>query len=474
MGRKYKSFARMQLANVTYGDVKTYMWHQGDLSYKLWDQQKPIHETVKNLPLNSNTIVMLCARQFGKSVLGCLLAIEDCLNNDNVSVMIVAPEIKHCRSIVNPRMKMLTADAPLTMVSFTKSEDRWAIGTSEIILGGFDVQNAGRIRGKTLHKIYIEELVDSDPDSYMDSLRSDLAPALTHSKNPQMIYLTTLPKIPDHPFITQTIPDSQLDGAFFKFTIKDNKKLSEAQYRTCVRLCGGEDSVEFLREYMCEFVRDQSITVIPYFSEHHVKNFVLPLETRYFIAIDFGGVRDKTVALLLTYDFFNNKHLIVDERVFKANTPTDEIVDELWRLESGFTIEQRVSDSSGQHLIDLNETHEYQVIMPNKTDWKASVNQMSVLFSLNQILIHPRCQFLIQSCRSGTFNKQRTDFERTAALGHCDALAALMYGIRAVNLESPYTTNNNYSENFWTPPQPEEPSLALKSFGVRKKFGAFR
>ena len=466
----------MQLDNVTYTDVKYYMWLNGDLTYKLWDQQKPIYNTIKALPNNSNTIVMLCSRQFGKSVHGCLLAIEDCMRNDNIAVMIVAPEIKHCRSIVNPRMKMLTADAPIGMVDFIKSEDTWIIGKSEITLGGFDVQNAGRIRGKTLHKIYIEELVDSNPDSYKDSLRSDLAPALTHSTCPQMIYLTTLPKIPDHPFIIDTIPESQANGAFFKYTIKDNKKLSRSQYETCVRLCGGEDSVEFLREYMCEFVRDQSTTVIPSFNEsRHVGIFELPLETRYQITLDFGGVRDKTVGLLHTYDFFNNKHLIIDEREFPANTPTDDIVTEMWRVESGYDIEQRVSDAPGQLLIDLNETHNYQVVMPQKNDWRAAVNQMSVIFSTDTILIHPRCKFLIQSCRSGTFNRNKTDFERTVALGHCDALAALMYALRSINRESPYTNLGNYSSNVWMPPVAQVPTLDVREFGaLRKKFGSFQ
>lgn len=461
--------------NLKYSDIRKYFWKKGDLEYKLWDQQKPIHETIKSLPLTANTIVLLCARQFGKSTTGCILALEDCLQHDNISVMIVAPEIKHARSIVNPRLRMLTADAPEGYVNFIKSEDRWMIGNSEIILGGFDVKNAGRIRGKTLHKIYIEEIVDSDPDSYRDSLKSDLAPALTHSKTPQMIYLTTLPKIPDHPFITDTIPEATLNGAFFKYTIHDNRKLTQQQYDTCVRMSGGEDSVEFRREYLCEMVRDQSITVIPHFTKEHVATFELPLQARYFVTIDFGGVRDKTVALLHTYDFFNNRHMVIDERKWDANTSTDEIVDELWRMESGYQIEQRVSDCPGQLLIDLNETHNYQVIMPTKTDWLASVNQMSVLFSLNQIIIHPRCEFLIQSCRSGTFNKHKTDFERTHALGHCDALAALMYAVRSQNKLTPYHDINHGSiDGFWEPQKKENYGIPVKTFTSKKSFGVFK
>ena len=460
--------------NLRYSDIKKYFWEKGDLEYKLWDQQKPIHETIKKLPKTATTIVLLCARQFGKSTTGCILALEDCLQHPNISVMIVAPEIKHARAIVNPRLRMLTADAPESMVSFIKSEDRWIIGRSEIIIGGFDVKNAGRVRGRTLHKIYIEELVDSDSDSFIESLRSDLSPALTHSKTPQIIYMTTLPKLPDHKFITHIIPEAEAHGSFFKYTINDNTKLSQEQYDSCVRLSGGVDSVEFRREYLCEMVRDQAITVIPHFDKKHVGVFDIPVSTKMFVSIDFGGVRDKTVALLHTYDFYNAKHLIIDERVFEPNTSTDDIVGELWKLEAGYSIDQRISDCPGQLLIDLNETHAYQVIMPNKTDWQAGVNQMAVLFSLDQILIHPRCKFLIQSCRSGTFNKNKTDFDRTSTLGHCDALAALMYAVRSQDKSNPYQFTNRTSENFWIPQEQGEPSLALKSFGQRKQFGAFR
>jgi hypothetical protein len=32
----------------------------------------------------------------------------------------------------------------------------------------------------------------------------------------------------------------------------------------------------------------------------------------------------------------------------------------------------------------------------------------------------------------------RTDFERTSALGHCDAIAAIMYGLRTQDKSNPY------------------------------------
>lgn len=471
------------MEDLTYREVLDFLWKEGDLSYKLWKQQEPIYETVRNLPQTSQTIVLLCARQFGKSVLGSLFAIEDCLRNPGVVVMIVGPELKQTRAIVNPRIRLLSADAPEGLVRFVKSEDTWYIGDSELILGGFDVKNATRQRGKTLHKVYIEEIVDSNPDEYNDALRSDIGPALTHSKNAQMVFLTTPPKIPDHPFLLDTVPQAELDGAFFKYTIDDNKALTKEQYDKCVKLCGGKHTVDFLREYMCEIVRDPDKVVIPHFSEQdHIGKFELPVKSFYTVSVDFGGVRDKTCAILHTYDFYNDKDLIIAERYWEPNTPTDVIVKGLRELEAGYEIEARITDVPGQTKIDLQTTFNYEVQTPVKTDWQAGVNQMQVKFSLPQrILIDPRCKFLIQSCKSGTLNKQKTDFERTDALGHCDALASLMYGIRSQNRDNPYPNyNKQYHDNYYTPPahlsdgEKVAEALAPKTFTTHKKFGSFK
>ncbi len=79
------------------------------------------------------------------------------------------------------------------------------------------------------------------------------------------------------------------------------------------------------------------------------------------------------------------------------------------------------------------------IIPPVKDEWKAAINQLKVAIKLNEWEIHPRCKFLITSLTSGMFNKQKSDFSRSLALGHCDALAAMMYANRAID-----TDNNPY------------------------------
>src|SRR5690606_21319482 len=109
----------------------------------------------------------------------------------------------------------------------------------------------------------------------------------------------------------------------------------------------------------------------------------------------------------------------------------------LMEWEHHYEISNRWADVPGQLQVDLAEQN-YIINLPQKSDWKASVNAMSVRFSTQKIKIHPRCVFLRKSCRAGMFNKNRTDFERTPELGHCDALAALMYAVRSQDKTNPY------------------------------------
>jgi hypothetical protein len=459
------------------------------LEYKLWPQQLPIYNGIRSLPKKTETIVILCARQFGKSHLGVLMAIEDCLRYPGKCVLIMGPTLKQAREIVTPRMNDIRRDAPRGLIRPSKSEGKWYIGDSELVIGGFDVNSTSQ-RGKSVQTIYVEEIVDSNPDDYTESMRSDLGPALTHSDGGKMIFLTTPPKIPDHPFITDTMAQAELNDSLYIFTIDDNHQLTDDQREACVRRCGGKHTVDYRREYMCEIVRDASIVVVPdYDDTRHVTHVAFPMEFFPHTTIDFGGVRDKTAALLHWYNFFDDVTEVWDERVFEPNTPTGTIVKEILEMEKslppGVQV-RRYADMPGQLQIDLNHHHKFECSVVGKDDWQSSINNLAVKFSVNKIRIHKRCAFLRQSLKSGTFNKQRNDFARSQALGHCDAIAALMYGVRMETKQNPYGQNHlSRDTHFYIPkPTPEtevataiQPKQFANSFEgvfVPKKFGTFR
>src|SRR4051812_801134 len=143
------------METLSHNQLVNHMWQTGDLEWKLWPQQIPIYQTLKKLPDNVTTAVILCARQFGKSYLGALCATEDCLQNPDTSVLIIGPTIKQTIDIVHQSIRKISYDAPSGLIQRSKSESRWYVGSSELIIGGFDISNATRQRGKTLLKIYL-------------------------------------------------------------------------------------------------------------------------------------------------------------------------------------------------------------------------------------------------------------------------------------------------------------------------------
>lgn len=426
------------------------LWSRGELRFLLWDQQQVIYDTVRNLPNTVQQVVILCARQFGKSVTGCVLALEDAIKNPNSVILIIGPTIKQTRAIVVPRMKMLLRDAPNGLIRFLKSEDIFHLANgSEIRLGGFDT-NAASERGKTLCSVYMEETGESNPDEYMSYVRDELGPAMTHSKHAKITHLSTLPKFPDHPFVIETIPEAQADGSFFKFTIKDNKQLSEDQYKACVKLCGGEHTEAFLREYMCKQIRDSSIVLAPEFSDElHVKEITIPEFCIYWIGGDLGGTADRHCLHLMTYDFERNKILILDEREFPPSTSTAEIVANAKEMEGERKIKYRMVDAPGQTRIDMCGFYSYPVIEPRKDELDATVNQVRKAMAMSEVEISPKCLLLIRTLRSGCWNKARTDLERTAALGHCDAFMSLAYGLRHADRTNPFPMLRGNAPNGW-------------------------
>ncbi len=117
-----------------------------------------------------------------------------------------------------------------------------------------------------------------------------------------------------------------------------------------------------------------------------------------------------------------------------------------------------------QLQVDLQRTHNLAIMLPPKDDWEASVNNLANRFTQRKVRIHPRCKLLIQTCQSGVFNKNRTDFDRSIALGHMDAVAALMYGVRALDRSSPYSEQSRTHDGFFIRPLAAQPDLipALK------------
>lgn len=412
-------------------------WRRGLLEYKLDSLQNRILSDVSNNP--TNKVLILSSRQIGKSFWSCCYALKFLISNPGSIARIVAPTLEQAFDIVEDNLAKILDDAPPGLINRKKSSLRWDLSNgSSLRLGGLKRANVDGNRGGNASLVIYEECGFVDGKDFTYGVNSVLGPQLLRSAGRE-IYVSTPSDDPDHPLHNHVLPECEANGSLFRYTVFDSPSISQHMVDEAIRRSGGEDSDAFKREYLAQIIRSDSLMVVPFDNSRHVRDFDIPDDCIWSVTVDWGGVRDKTVALYHTYDFQNNTHLIWDEQVWDCNTPTDDIVKSLKDKIKSHRLNVPVvyADVPGQIAIDLNNNHNFPITAPYKNNWLAGVNNMAATFNTDSILINPRCSLLIRTCFAGMFNKNRTDFLRTLDLGHCDALAALMYAIRSQDRSLP-------------------------------------
>lgn len=450
-------------------------WNAGNLSYKLHAGQKKIWQTLRNT--KAQEALLFISRQWGKSYLSACYALSYCLQNPNSIVRIAAPTLKQAKDIVSDNLGPICQDAPEGLIQPIKSDYRWKVGNSELRLGVLERAHVDSLRGGNAKLIICEEGGFVHSDDYDYALRSVIGPQLLRSGG-QLLHVTTPSEEPDHYIHTEVYPRCSVTGTKFELDIYTNPQLTIDQIDKAKVLAGGDNSPAWKREYLVQIVRDGASVCVPEFSDSHVGTFEPAEHTLWTISADFGGVRDKTVSLLVTYNFEQAVIEVHDERVHDSNTDTDTIVQAMREMAGNRRIKAAYMDAPGQLLVDLRYKHGFEALLPHKDDFEAGINAVRLAFTHNKIRVHSRCKFLIATLRGATFNKQRTDFARSMALGHMDALAALIYANRMVDRSTNPTPDGlTYAEKV-APAWMQKPKDAqsnkaladalLNSYGKRK------
>jgi hypothetical protein len=452
---KEEQLEYLNLLEFQYKTKTEQYWIKGDLEFQLHEGQREVLSKLESLP-KTKEVLIFCARQWGKSFFGLIYALRFAIKNPYSLVRIAAPTQKQASEIVSDAIDAISKDAPKDMIKRFRSEHKWFIsGHSSIRVGSLEKAHVDSLRGARAHLIIAEEGGFVQSEDYEYAMRSVLAPQVLHTGG-KIIHITTPSQDTEHYIHKEVLPRTSMTGTFFRYNIYTNPRLSEDQINESLTLLGGAASSAWRREALVEIVRDENFTCVPEFGPEYVKDFKLPEHSTYLTAIDFGGVRDKTVGLLMTYDFVNGIILVYDEAVFDSNTDTQKIVMGLRKMEGFFLPEDRVVDAAGQVLVDLRDKHDYQCLLPFKDSFDAGINNIRLLLKQGRLIIHSQCKFLIATLNGASFNKTRTDFNRTDFLGHCDALAALVYGCRMIDKSrNPYPLDvRNYDEKFYVTPEP--------------------
>lgn len=478
---------------ITRAGAREFLWRKGELSWKLDSLQKRMVQTIHDT--KADEVLILSSRQLGKSYATIVFALEYAIRNPGSMVRVLSATLKQVGDIVSDNLSPIIADAPQGLITASRSTNRWIFDNgSEIRLGALERAHVDNNRGGNADIIIAEEGGFVDSDDYDYAIRSVIGPQLLRSGGKLIHVSSPSTQEADHLLHRDILPKCELTGTAFRYTIDQSPQITPELRAKAIARCGGEHTIAWRVEYLAQIVRNEESVVIPTFDKtKHVKRLTLPHHFIPQIAIDWGGVRDKTVGLLHTFDFKRNKHMWLQERYFEPNTPTDVIVRSLLEMEQTLGDYHRkplrFADVPGQLQVDLESMHQYSIAVPTKDDWQASINTLQVEIGQGLHEIDESCTFLIKSLENGRYNKNRTDFHRNEALGHCDAIAAMGYGRRMMDTyTNPYPLFMPHRDNHHRPDQPKPDefmvaeALQPKSFAntsesryfVAKQFGAFK
>ena len=426
------------------------LWYSGCLQYKLHTGQQAIYTQLWSaFASGQKEFAMRIARQFGKSYLTVIIALELCIRNPGIIVRIAGPTLTSISDIVEDNLMPIIADAPQGLITRHRSTRRFYVNLpngkkSELRLGTLERAHIDQtMRGGNAFAIFAEEAAASIKSEDLDyAMRSVIGPQLLRSSKKGgglLGFVTTPAETPDHYFHKVIEPRCAAKGTFWTKTVYENPQLDADQIALAMERCGGEGSEAWQREYLCKVFRSTEVVIVPEFSEKHIYPFEIPEHKYLYTCIDFGISRDHHHAVLYYFDFLANKMCIVNEAHAPAHVATPEFLQQVRDMEAmdNFGPIRRFGDLSGRTEMDLKNTFMFDITQTAKDDKDAALTNLRTLIAQDRLCIHPRCVHTIACLRGGRWNNNRTDWMRTPELGHCDALAAVIYAARNLDTRNP-------------------------------------
>lgn len=427
-----------------------YLYKNGLIGcWYLRKSQIPLYELI----LNKRKVVCSCRRRFGKTTAVVIAIIEKCLSQKELRVYYGSPQLNQSRAILSQVLDHIYYYAPETKPKYNSQEGCYVFdnGSKIILFGAKDTSELDKCRGQEADILVLDEYAHFKyRPEYI--LKEVLMPMLftTHGK---LIISSTPSKDLTHPYFTE-IREAKMNNEFFTHTIEDSVKcgdITEQERDQIIQDCGGVDSESYQREWLCRVVPPISSLIIPeasegscFISDTQYTEYKNLLNFQYYhkyMAMDIG-VRDYTCILFFTYIFDKDLILVEDEIVLKNEEVTTkniaskikEKINSLWK---GSKVYHAVSDNNNLILLrDLMNMEGINFNPIRKDSLLAMVNLARLTFVNKRIKITSSCKYLRDCLLFGLWNEKRDGFLRSDSLGHLDALASLIYGIRIVDTVS--------------------------------------
>lgn len=428
------------------------LWKRGELSWKYHSAQDILNQVYCESP--KQLFVGNCSRQWGKSYWAVTKAVETAIKIPKAQIRYGAAFQSDLVDFIIPAFEKVLEDCPTPLKGKKVGNFYVFPNGSRIKLVGLD-KNPNGLRGNTLDLIIIDECGFVSNLDYI--YKSIIIPATLHRPKCKIIFISTPPSTPAHPFVDYC-QKAEAEGAYVKLDIFTNPMIAEGDINRMAEEMGGRDSTTFRRECLCEFVTDSDLAIIPEWDDKLIQEIPRDEYFQYYqkyVGLDLG-IKDFTAAIFGYYDFKRASLIVEDE--FGVNGPTmnslmlvGEIktreralwdnIDEDGKIKRDFNGHpipfRRVSDTNWPILMqDFSSLHNLTFIQTSKDNLEAMINEVRLMVQAKQIIIHPRCKLLTGCMRYGVWDSKKKAFARSSVYGHFDHLAALVYLVR--NLAKDY------------------------------------
>lgn len=420
--------------------LRNALWHRNEIDWKFHDGQRVIDEAYRKV--TAKLFVANCARRFGKT----FWIVTECLRvaraKDRARVKIATAFLTDLEEFIIPAFEAVLEDCPDDIrPKWSESKKKYIFSNkSEIQLIGLDRKPNGG-RGNYCDLYIFDEAAYIKNVSYIYS--SVVIPMTMYREGARVIMISTPPKSPDHDFKDFCLK-AKRENAYVELDIFKNPMVSPDMIEEYKKECLTETDWE--REYLCKFVTDQTLAIIPEFRNY---NYTRSEKSEHYdilhkyVSMDLG-VRDLNVTLFSHYDFPRAKLVIEREHVINGPSMTTPLLHkaissielDLWKDKDGNPTEpyKRVADNNNPLLLlDLGSIHNMFFHSTTKDDLHAMINKVRVWFKDGRIEIDESCTTLIDSLNYGIWNENRREFSRSKVLGHFDAIASIMYLIRNID-----------------------------------------
>lgn len=444
--------------NFTDKEGRDYLWENGVVIWKLHKKQFEANKIITDMK-DSWLAVIMCSRQFGKTYMMCVLALQEALAEPNTHIKYGADQYESLKKYVYPTMEKILSDCPEQFrPEIIRSEHvvRCRNG-STVEFVGLD-RNPDGIRGIGVKRIFLDEAGYTDKLYYI--YYDVIVPMFTHmqEQHPKCVMAGTPSDTPDHDFIKIFMPKAKQEGTYVKYTIDDNPLLTQEQkerlkseyFKSIVsekQLAVQHQKMR--KELYCDITINKERAIIPEVNPPvHFKKIEKP---KYFdnvdkyVAMDLG-IKHKTVALFGYYDPQEDKVKIINEYVaYGERLITKDLHKNLKDKEleafDGMIPYKRIADNNNPLLLqDLMITYKMVFHKVNKTAQGTSkrlqymVDITRKLFAEKRIEIDEKeCPELTGALLSCLWDKNFEKFEESNEFGHADAIAALIYLVKSIN-----------------------------------------